>query len=626
MITLIIIGFIPLSARAYPVLNLKIFSNKNEYYMRESVNIYANLTETGTPLPNGLVGLQIDDATGTHLVIRTLNQSPSYNYQMEILELTPCDNHGTPKTSFKKGTLAYFNVTYKNNYVGTLYARIVINLYDRYMVPIGYSSISLQIGEGDVIEYRPSISIIAESHTGDAFVYANLYSDWPSLGGTPYCPEKSASFKITDGSPIDTRIVPAANIPPASYMSHQFAFRLSRNPKVGTYHVYATSQYGAGTVSANKIFEVKESFLVPPSPDFFWTPNKPYPGGTLTFDASWSTPNGPIDDYITSYWFDFGDGTNSTSTGQSGSIQYHSYTTAQTYDVTLNVTDNEGLWATTTKPVTVYPTYGPTANFTYSAAYANVTTTFNASSTTLGWNGTDNPPIIGYTWNFGDSPTNFTETDPIAAHVYNATGNYTVTLTVTDSAGKQGTISKNVTVTIAPITKDIAIILVTLSTTSAYNGTALSPGRVVDIDVIVRNSGTTKESFNVTVYYNTTLLETQTITDMYGLSEQTLTFHWNTTYVLASPSYVIKAEASIVENETNTDNNIYTDGSVKIKIQGDVDGDGLVYLKDLNLFGKAWRAKVGDSNYDPQCDFDGDGWIYLKDLNIFGKNWYKRAW
>jgi hypothetical protein len=113
---------------------------------------------------------------------------------------------------------------------------------------------------------------------------------------------------------------------------------------------------------------------------------------------------------------------------------------------------------------------------------------------------------------------------------------------------------------------------------------------------------------------------------MYGLSEQTLTFHWNTTYVLASPSYVIKAEASIVENETNTDNNVCIDGTIKIKIQGDVDGDGFVYVDDLDLFGRAWYTNLEDPNYNPEADFDGDGTIYVTDLDIFGRNWYKTAW
>jgi len=62
------------------------------------------------------------------------------------------------------------------------------------------------------------------------------------------------------------------------------------------------------------------------------------------------------------------------------------------------------------------------------------TVIFNASASEPGWNGTDDIPIVNYTWDFGNGNTT-TVTDPIICHTYNAAGTYTVTLTVKDAAG-----------------------------------------------------------------------------------------------------------------------------------------------------------------------------------------------
>lgn len=594
--------------------------------MRESVNVYINLTENETPHPDTLVGLQINNGQSWPLVIRTLNGSSVQNtWEVEILGLTPCDKNGNPKTYFKKGTPAYFKVTMKNNSPQTLNVLTAINIYDRYMVPLDYSSFEGPMADGSVDWVILQITIPDNAIVGDAIVYANLYSDWPSNGGIPYCPEKSASFKITNGvTYTSTNIIPAANIPKAGLITHRLAYRLSPNPKAGTYTVYATSQYNTEKTFASATFEVKESSSVPPNAWFFYSPPKPYTGCIISFDASLSTPEGPENDIITSYWFDFGDGANSTSTGQSGPIQYHSYAEGKVYYVTLNVTDNEGLWCTQTQPVTVYATYGPTADFTYTTPYANVTTTFDASSTTQGWNGTYYPPIVEYTWDFGDETPNVTKTSPLTTHVYTELKNYTVTLKVTDSIGQQDTLSKNITVSTPPEIRDIAIKDIKRSKTAIYNGTGSVPGGAVNITVVVRNNGTFKENFNITLYYNDTIIGKQNVTDMYGLSELNVTFTWDATNIRAG-TYTIKAEASTVENETNTTNNIFVDGTIMVKIQGDIDGSGKVEYTDLFYFGKAWMSKPGAPNWNPEADFDSDGSVGYTDLFVFGKNWMKQA-
>ncbi len=138
----------------------------------------------------------------------------------------------------------------------------------------------------------------------------------------------------------------------------------------------------------------------------------------VTFDASDSTPNGGT---IISYEWDFGDGTT-----ESDKIVTYAYSEARTYTVNLTITDSEGLKDTETKQIRVLQS--PTATFTYSSwtSIVDETMTFNASESS-----DPDGDIINYRWDFGDE-TVINQTDPVATHVYTATGTYTVRLTVTD--------------------------------------------------------------------------------------------------------------------------------------------------------------------------------------------------
>jgi PKD repeat protein len=90
----------------------------------------------------------------------------------------------------------------------------------------------------------------------------------------------------------------------------------------------------------------------------------------------------------------------------------------------------------------VYEDTPPTALFTYSPTYpvANETVNFDAS-------GSYDPDgsIVSYTWDFGDGNVT-TVTTPIIDHEFIAYANYTVTLTVTDDGGLNGSYTQVVEV------------------------------------------------------------------------------------------------------------------------------------------------------------------------------------
>ncbi len=79
--------------------------------------------------------------------------------------------------------------------------------------------------------------------------------------------------------------------------------------------------------------------------------------------------------------------------------------------------------------IAITPDQAPLARFTAAVAQAGSPSTFDAS-------GSVSPvgTIATYSWNFGDGTT-LNTSQPIVSHTYAASGNYSVTLTVTNSAG-----------------------------------------------------------------------------------------------------------------------------------------------------------------------------------------------
>ncbi len=168
--------------------------------------------------------------------------------------------------------------------------------------------------------------------------------------------------------------------------------------------------------------------------------------------------------------------------------------------------------------------------------------------------------------------------------------------------------------------RDVAVISVTPSDTQAY------VGEMVNITVVAENQGTSAETFNVTAKYeNVTLgifgtIGTQEVTNLDPEQDITLTFIWNTTDVQPCVHYTIKAEASLVPDEFDTSDNTYTDGTVKIKMEGDVNGDGSVDVMDLSIVSLAYGSFEGEPDYNPDADLNKDGVVDMRDLATVAMN------
>lgn len=115
---------------------------------------------------------------------------------VNIIELTPCNQTGYPAEGFAKGSMAYFKVDVNNSDVDSKPVLVTVNVFDDESVPIGLASFQGQISQGSfsfILGFRlPTIA-----STGNATIYASVFTDWPHLGGVPYCTSRSEQFEIT---------------------------------------------------------------------------------------------------------------------------------------------------------------------------------------------------------------------------------------------------------------------------------------------------------------------------------------------------------------------------------------------------------------------------------------------
>jgi len=137
------------------------------------------------------------------------------------------------------------------------------------------------------------------------------------------------------------------------------------------------------------------------------------------------------------------------------------------------------------------------------------------------------------------------------------------------------------------------------------------------MNVAVINMGHFTETFNVTVYANTTIIETKTNIPLPIGNSTTITFTWNTSG-FAKGNYTISACASPVPDETDTSDNLFIDGWVFVAMPGDVNADGIVDIFDCVIVALAFGSTHSDpiSPWNPNADINNDGTVDIFDMVV----------
>jgi len=150
---------------------------------------------------------------------------------------------------------------------------------------------------------------------------------------------------------------------------------------------------------------------------------------------------------------------------------------------------------------------------------------------------------------------------------------------------------------------DIAVLELT------HSKQIVGQGYPVEIKISVKNQGNYSETFNLTIYANTTIIATFTNITLLSGNTTILAFTWNTTSA-AKGNYTIKAYVVPIIGERELSDNTLV-SYVFVACFCDVDANGKVEAKDIALiisaYGKTyktpgWYEPDWYSNYDVDCN------------------------
>ena len=214
-----------------------------------------------------------------------------------------------------------------------------------------------------------------------------------------------------------------------------------------------------------------------PSADFAWSVVAGQPLARK-FTHTGNSGSGTV---ISRQW-NFGDG--STLSGNT-TAPTKTYAAADTYTVSLTVTNSFGLSTTKNQSVVVSEAPpAPVAGFTYAYKAAGQDRMFTFSNASVD----PASSIISYQWDFGDGTSG---SGSVVDHQFPANGTYTVKLTVTDGFGQSDDYSTSITTT--------ALVVTFLQPNSSY--TLADNGGSLDLGVTFSGGSGTYEIKAVTPSY-----------------------------------------------------------------------------------------------------------------------------
>jgi hypothetical protein len=284
LVALVILLAVAPVTLSQPQLAITVTTKKHDYHYRQLVEIFGDVTYEGTLVADGLVAIQTTFPHGLegHNATRTVpaNATPTEDWEIEITSITTTDPDGNPQSTFNKGGNAWFEVNITNNAeFGDRVVLYTLTLCDSDSTPFKFHWVRVTIPAGGNFVERVRLDLNGYDggtwvSTGSARAYANVYSNWPSMGGYPYSPEKSAAFTITSTSMQTTTAKTTETQTASSYHSYQAAIRLPPNVPPGTYAITVSAYYRGfrnanATTSFDREYEMKGDIVFNRKVDIF---------------------------------------------------------------------------------------------------------------------------------------------------------------------------------------------------------------------------------------------------------------------------------------------------------------------------------------------------------------------
>jgi len=167
--------------------------------------------------------------------------------------------------------------------------------------------------------------------------------------------------------------------------------------------------------------------------------------------------------------------------------------------------------------------------------------------------------------------------------------------------------------------KDIAVIAL------AANETEIYPGWIVEISVTVENQGDMTESFSIHVLYGGTVIKTLSVNDLQSNKSITIVAVWNTTGLAWCQNHTLSAYIPPLPYELDTADNSFSDGWVKMRIPGDVNGDNTVNILDCLIAANSFASTPTDLRWNRFCDINRDNKVNILDFIRIAANFGKHC-
>ncbi|MHB8602435.1 MAG: hypothetical protein ACYC6W_06140 [Nitrosotalea sp.] len=131
---------------------------------------------------------QLTVVNGVNTCIQNIENNSTGPNGIAIISVQPTDQQGNPVSLIPRGQTGYVKVVIQSDVNSQ--SLVTVNLFDSNISSLGTASAQYTLSPGQSEVVLPYY-VPAESGTGLASVYANIFTDWPNKGGTSQSNEQS---------------------------------------------------------------------------------------------------------------------------------------------------------------------------------------------------------------------------------------------------------------------------------------------------------------------------------------------------------------------------------------------------------------------------------------------------